>query len=101
MYHQVYWTPQKIAQRLALISPLVYRQRQALPPFGCITLSSPHEEPPVGTDIDDSQWETISPNSYWGTWTTDFVLRTRFQVPAGWNSDQPVGLYLPIGSAGD
>jgi alpha-mannosidase len=98
MYHHVYWTPQKIAQRLSLITPFAYRQRQPLPPFGYATLAGPLEEPPVGPDVDDRQWKTIPPNSYWGTWMTDFTLRTRFQVPAGW---KPVALYLPIGSAGD
>jgi alpha-mannosidase len=66
-----------------------------------VTLSSPLEAPPVGLDVDDSQWETIPPNSYWGTWVTDFALRTRFQVPAEWDADRPVALYLPMGEAGD
>ncbi|MBI5961329.1 MAG: alpha-mannosidase, partial [Chloroflexi bacterium] len=101
MYHHVYWTPQKIAQRLSLIAPLVYRQRQPLPPFGYIRLSSPLEVPPIGPDVDDSQWQTIPPNSYWGTWMTDFILRSRFQSPAGWDADHPVALFLPIGNAGD
>jgi alpha-mannosidase len=32
---------------------------------------------------------------------TDFVLRTQFEVPAGWDPKAPVALYLPLGEAGD
>jgi alpha-mannosidase len=101
MYHQTHWTPQKIARRLALIAPLIHRERYSLPPFRYLTLSDPLEQPPVGSDTDDRQWETIEPNTYWGTWATDFVLRAWFEVPAEWGADQPVALYLPLGSAGD
>jgi len=101
MYHQIYWTPQKIAQRLALIAPLVYRQQRPLPPFRYTALPGPHSDPPVGPDIDDSQWQTIEANTYWGTWMTDFTMRTWFQVPAEWELHQPIALYLPLGSAGD
>jgi alpha-mannosidase len=101
MYHQVYWTPQKITRRLALIAPLVYRQLDPLPPFQYTTLAGPLEEPPVSPDIDDSGWETIPYNSYWGPKQTNFALRTRFQIPATWKSDRPIGFYLPLGKAGD
>jgi alpha-mannosidase len=56
LLHQVRWTPQKIAQRIKLIEPWVYRQRQPLPPFRYKTLSSPLEDPPIGEDVDDSAW---------------------------------------------
>ena len=62
MFHQVHWTPQKIAQRIKLITPLVYRQRQAIPPFRYQKISGPMENPPIGPDIDDSRWEVIHPN---------------------------------------
>ncbi len=102
MYHQVYWTPQKIAQRLALIASLVHRQQQPLPSFRYTALPGPLENPPVGPDADDSHWPIIEANTYWGTWVTDFAMRTRFQVPAAWREDsRPIALHLPIGSAGD
>jgi hypothetical protein len=82
MIHKARWTAQKIAQRIALIEPLVYRQRHALPPFRCTSLESPLEAPPVGTDVDDSAWPMIEPHTYWGQWMTDYALRTHFQVPA-------------------
>jgi alpha-mannosidase len=101
MHHQIYWTPQKIARRLALIAPLVYRQQCPLPPFRYAALPGPLDDPPVGPDVDDSQWQTIEANTYWGTWMTDFAMRTQFQVPVEWEAHQKVALYLPIGSAGD
>jgi alpha-mannosidase len=57
--------------------------------------------PPVARDVDDSDWPTIEPTAYWGQWMADFALRTRFQVPADWDPDAPVALYLPLGEAGD
>lgn len=101
MSHKVRWTTQKIAQRLKLIEPLVYRRRQPLPAFHYKSLSSPLENPPVGTNVDVNGWEVIQPNTYWGTWTTDFIMRSQFQVPADWNTDSPVALYLPLGESGD
>jgi len=101
LIHKVRWTAQKIAQRINLIEPLVYRRRQALPPFRHADLTSPLEPPPVGPDVDDSGWPVIEPNTYWGRWMTDFVLRTHFQVPDDWDPEAPVALYLPLGEAGD
>ncbi len=89
MLHKIWWTPQKIAQRIRLIEPLVYRRQQMLPPFR------------YKTDVDDSTWAIIRPKTYWGTWSTDFIMRTQYQVPAEWGSDAPVALYLPLGIAGD
>jgi alpha-mannosidase len=101
MSHAVRWTVQKIAQRLNLIEPFIYRQRQALPHFRCKELSGPHVAPPVGIDVDDSSWPVIKPETYWGHWWTDFVLRSSFQVPEDWEGGRAVALYLPLGEAGD
>jgi alpha-mannosidase len=99
--HKVRWTQLKITQRLTLIAPLVYRQRHPLPNFRYTTLLNPLDTPSVGPDVDDSLWETILPNTYWGTWITDFVLRTTFEIPADWDASVPVALYLPLGESGD
>lgn len=101
MLHKVRWTPQKIAQRIQLIAPLVYKQRSPLPPFRYKTLPSPLEAPPIGADVDDSAWEEIKDGAYWGRWRTDFILRTTFRVPADWPNDGSTALLLPIGEAGD
>lgn len=101
MNHKTRWTAQKIAQRLSLIEPLVYRRRHAIDPFQYYTLASAETEPPVGIEIDDRHWETIAPNTYWGEWVTNFVMRTTFTIPAEWTAELPVALYLPIGAAKD
>ncbi|MCB8977495.1 MAG: alpha-mannosidase [Ardenticatenaceae bacterium] len=101
MKHKTRWTAKKIAQRLRLIEQLVYRQQYLIPPFRYTTLPGPEAEPLVGPAVDDSRWDTIAPHSYWGSWLTDFVLRTTFTVPEEWPADLPVALYLPLGDAGD
>jgi len=101
MIHKVRWTADKIAQRIQLIESLVYRNRHTLAPFRYTVLSDPMEAPPVSADVDDGDWPVIEANTYWGKWMTDFALRTYFQVPADWDPDIPVALYLPLGEAGD
>lgn len=99
MSHAIRWTVEKIAQRLALIAPLVYRRRAELAPFRYLALPDPMSPPPVGPDVDDSAWPLILPYTHWGKPATDFVLRTTFQVPADWAQDKPMALYLPLGDA--
>jgi alpha-mannosidase len=98
--HAVRWTAEKIAQRIRLIEPLVYRRKQALPPFRYRPLSGPLDAPPVSLDVDDSRWAVIEPNTYWSHWFTDFVLRCRFKFPRDW-PDEPAALHLPLGVSGD
>jgi alpha-mannosidase len=101
LLHTTRWTPQKIAQRIQLIEPYVYKLKHPLPPFQYQTLSDPLLEPPVGIDVDTSTWETIEPKSYWGRWRTNFILRTTFAVPQDWDASQGIALYLPLGESGD
>ncbi len=99
MKHHIYWTPQKIAGRLVLIEPLEYRHKHPIPAFKYRTLPDPDTHPPIHEDT--SSWETIAPDTYWGTWFTDFIMRSSFEVPTDWDSDAPIALYLPLGDAGD
>jgi alpha-mannosidase len=101
MIHTIRWTADKIAGRLALIEPLVYRERHPIPPFRYTVLENPLLNPPVGPEVRDDDWPVIPPDTYWGEWMTDFTLRTSFQVPVGWAPELPVALYLPLGEAGD
>ncbi len=125
MIHDTRWTAQKIEQRLELIMPLVYRRRHPIASFRYQRLSSPLDQPPIETEIDDRDWDIIESNTYWGEWRTNFVLRSSFQIPADWHIDEGVGtrgvgmkavevgvaptstpttsiaLYLPLGIAGD
>ena len=101
MYHRTRWTPEKIKQRLELITPLAYRRQKALPSFRYHELNGPRALPPLGGDVDDSGWLEISADEYWGPWMQDFVLRTTFTIPDEWDRAGPVALYLPLGDAGD
>jgi alpha-mannosidase len=101
MYHKQRWTAEKIQQRLDLITPLVYIKRKALPSFKYRELANPLTLPPIAVDVDDSQWQEIDANEYWGSWMQDFVLRTTFTLPEYMDALQPIALYLPLGEAGD
>ncbi|MCP4543742.1 MAG: alpha-mannosidase [Chloroflexi bacterium] len=101
MIHKIRWTAKKIAQRIQLIEQLVYRKRCILPPFRHTILPDPMAAPPVGADVNNTEWPMIEPNTYWGQWMTDFALRTHFRVPADWDPSVPIALYLPLGESGD
>ena len=101
MYHRQRWTPEKIKARLDLISPLVYIKRKALPSFKYTNLMNPTEPPPIQADVDDSGWQEIDANEYWGSWMQNFILRTTFIIPEFMDPTQPIALHLPLGEAGD
>lgn len=101
MYHRTRWTPEKIKQRLELIAPLVYIKRKTLPSFRYRELESALISAPVGPAVNDSDWQEINANEYWGSWMQNFVLRTKFAISEDWDKTQPVALYLPLGEAGD
>ena len=101
MIHQVRWTAQKIKQRLALIEPLAYRHRQPLSAFRYRPWEGPLDPKLMAPDFDDGHWTIVLPNTYWGTWRTDFVMRATFQAPDYWDDDAPLALFLPLGESGD
>jgi alpha-mannosidase len=100
MYHRTRWTPEKISQRLELIAPLVYLKRKSILSFLYRELDSALAPAPVGMDVDDSNWQEIYPNEYWGSWMQNFVLRTKFAIPEYMDATQSIALYLPLGEAG-
>jgi alpha-mannosidase len=101
MYHRARWTPEKIKHRLELIAPLVYIKRKSIAPFRYHELDNALAPAPTGKEIDDSAWQEIYPNEYWGRWMQNFVLRTTFAIPEDWDKTLPIALYLPLGEAGD
>ncbi|GAB4579791.1 MAG: alpha-mannosidase [Anaerolineales bacterium] len=121
MHHKTRFTPEKIAQRLKLIEPLVYRARQPLPPFRYHELPDPSSPPPLISSAPSlaSNWPEIPPHTYWGKWQTNFLLTTTFTVnsanlqKANQHTTQPTNqqlpitnypitaLYLPLGESGD
>ncbi len=101
MFHDVRFTEKKIARRLELIAPLVHRRTAPLPAFRYQMLEGPLVAPPVDPAVDDTAWEMVEPESMWGAWQTNFILRTTFSVPADWPAELPVALFLPLGELGD
>ena len=98
MFHTIRWTVEKITQRLALIEPLVYRRKAALPSFHL--LSSPKFDD-LQSHLGEAGWgQIVEPNTHWGEPGQHFTLRTTFQVPTDWEADKPIALYLPLGDAG-
>ncbi len=95
MRHQLRWTLAKLRQRLALIEPWMYRQRQPLSAFRYQALDGPRARPP-----DDFSGEVILPGSLWAGLDQHFLLRTTFSVPPEWD-DAPAALVIDIGAAGD
>ena len=79
MHHDIRFTLRKITQRLKLIEPLVYREREPLAPFrfyghGDVLADdrdhTSRRAPPI----------EIPPNSFWGRPRMEFVLRSVFSV---------------------
>ena len=91
--HRIRLTERKIARRLELVEPLVYRRHQPLPPFRFRA----GDESLVAMDVDDDTWPIIEPGACWGKQGQNFTLRTTFVLPAHWQS--PVALFLPLGDA--
>ncbi|RPI95197.1 MAG: alpha-mannosidase [Chloroflexi bacterium] len=101
MYHRIRWTPEKIKQRLELITPLVYIKRKSLLSFRYRELDSALTPPPIGVDVDDSHWQEVDAHDYWGAWMQNFILRTTFTIPEDWDPSLPIALSLPLGEAGE
>ncbi len=97
MTHDAHFTAEKIAQRLKLIMPLVFREKQPLEPFTLLPLDSAAVEPPL--DADQTGWQRIPHNSYWGKPDLNFLMRSHFTVPNDWQGN--LALHLPLGEAGD
>ncbi|MEM6408139.1 MAG: glycoside hydrolase family 38 C-terminal domain-containing protein [Pseudomonadota bacterium] len=97
MTHDARFTAEKIAKRLELIRPLVFRNKQPLPPFWILPLKDAIEQPPL--DADPSTWDRIPHNSYWGKPDLNFLMRSHFTVPSDWVGN--LALHLPLGEAGD
>jgi alpha-mannosidase len=101
MYHRTRWTPKKIGQLLELIAPLVYIRKKSFSSFRYLALESALTPAPTGIEVDDSAWQEVNAHEYWGAWLQNFVLRTTFTIPDGWDKTGPIAFYLPLGEAGD
>jgi alpha-mannosidase len=99
MRHDIRWTARKIAQRLQLIAPLVYQQRQPIPPLRYVRLNKPTDEPPL--EPDEARGKVIKPGKYWSAPRTNFVLYGEFSIAPDWETGLPVALHFALGKAGD
>ena len=97
MSHDAHFTAEKIAKRIELIRPLVFRRKLPLPPFWLLPLDSADDEPPI--EADPITWARIPHNSYWGKPDLNFLMRSHFTVPSAWVGN--LALHLPLGEAGD
>jgi alpha-mannosidase len=97
MRHEIRTTLRKIETRLRLIEPLIYREKQPIPPFSFHPHEGADERGWTGIDIDDSDWPKIKHGTYWGGWCSDFTLRTHFTIPQQWDPKVSVAISFNIG----
>ena len=64
MIHKMRWTAEKIAQRLRVIEPLVYRRSEFLPPLRYKVLAGPMDPPPLDLDADLADWPVLQPHGF-------------------------------------
>lgn len=100
MRHEMRWTLEKLAQRLDLIAPLVYRQHLPLGPLHCRLLARPEDFQMVDVELDE-EWDVVESGDYWGAARAHFVLRGTLMLPRDWPADVPCALYLPLGDPRD
>lgn len=92
------FTAEKIATRLDLIEPYIFRRRQPLPHFRLRQLPAALVDAPICDDT--TEWEEIPHETYWGHADLNFVLKSHFSVPQDWHADR-LALHLPLGVLGD
>src|SRR3954471_17390434 len=92
LHHDIRLTARKIAARLALIEPLVYRRKHPIEPFLFKALDGPGAPPPVEPTVGDAGWQVVPPHTYWGGRDLNFALRGAFEVPDSFDAGSPVAL---------
>lgn len=99
MRHRMRFTVEKIAQRIQLLAPLVYRQTVSISPFKLKYLPEATIPADLPSMAPDDTWETIQPGQYWGPIQQSFVMCSTFAAPAAYAPH--AALYLPLGDAED
>jgi alpha-mannosidase len=94
MLHDITWTWQKIEQRLAMITPWIFRRRQPLHLWRFQAVDGPLDAPPASL-----AGEMIPPGRIWAGPDQHFALHTSFAIPPDW--PEPAALIIDIGEAGD
>jgi len=101
MLHDIRWSSERFSKVLELVEAQVYRKRIPLPPFSYYELENPIGPSINSFEFDKSEAQVIGANSAWGGVDINFILRTEFRIPNEWFHDIQLGLYIPIGIAGD
>jgi len=101
MLHDIRWSSERFSKVLELVESQVYRKRIPLPPFSYYELENPIGPSINSFEFDKSESQVIGANSAWGGVDINFILRTEFRIPNEWFHDIHLGLYIPIGIAGD
>ena len=101
MKDTIRWTAKKIASRLPVLEPFVYRKKEPLSSFFYKLLLHYQSTLPSDLGKDGEDWTEIAPNTYWGEWNENFALKGHFQIPGDWDPIIPTALYLPLGASGD
>ena len=101
MIHEIRYTAKKIASRLKLIEPLVYRKSWTLPSFKYRMFEQGEVHLPVDEAEAGTAWPSLAAYQYWGQWNKEFVLLNRFALPAEFQGLDSLALFLPLGEAGD
>lgn len=89
----------KLSNFQDMLSLLEYRSRSPLGSFKYRALMGAAEN--YDRSKDDEGWTIVHSNTPWGSWEMNFLLTNQFTIPREWNSNLPIGLYLPIGAAED
>ncbi|SFS21364.1 alpha-mannosidase [Yoonia litorea] len=92
------FTAEKIASRLTLIAPHIFRRKLPLPAFRILPLPAAQIDAPICAD--PTGWEEIPHYTYWGGADLNFVMKSSFSVPETWDRDC-LALYMPLGVMGD
>ncbi|MEM8949535.1 MAG: alpha-mannosidase, partial [Pseudomonadota bacterium] len=94
MVHQLRFTAEKIAKRIELIRPYVFRRTSLIEPFRLTLLPDPN----AGHDEALTPPRTVPWNSFWAGQDAHFHLASSFVLPKDWPDP---ALHLPLGKAGD
>ncbi len=92
------FTSEKIASRLTLIAPHIFRRKAPLPAFRIMPLPAASIDAPICAD--PAGWDEIPHYTYWGGADLNFVMKSQFAVPEGWDANR-LALYMPLGVMGD
>jgi alpha-mannosidase len=97
-FHEQRFTLKKIKGRLELIESQIVRNSRQIESIKIFEHKNASENPLTAINIDDSNWQQITPPAYWGKWNTNYTIRTKFIVPDEWQKFGRIALQFKLGS---